>query len=296
MAATFGELYRKAGKKVKRTRWMKTWRVLLCAVSVALAGTGLAYAEETAPGQTASDQAAAGQAAQDQTAAGQAAQEQAAPAQTAPTEPIQDVHTIYWRAKLRSDVKKNGVTVLHGGQWVVVVNRAYRRGKSVVQYDGGTVRVPNSNLFFSEDLCTTVKEGDYNRTTKLWYVNESRKLHSRTNYLIWVSLDKQRVNVFTRGAGGKWEIVKELKCSTGLPESPSKAGLHKCDFKALWFRGCNFYVEYGGSGIHKWVRSDYKDIHKLGKHTASQSCIRLVRRDAKWLYNTIPVNTTILVW
>lgn len=251
-------------------RWLKGWMVFLCVMFVTLAGTCFAYAEQT--------------------------QTQTAPANEG-KEPIQDVHTIYWRAHLHTNVKKNGRTVLHSGQSVVVVNRNYNRGgRSLVKYDEGTVRVPNGSLSFYEDLCTSATEGDYNRTTKLWYVNERRGLRSRTNYLIWVSLDKQRVNVFTRGEDGKWEIVKELKCSTGLPESPSRAGLHKCDFKELWFRGCNFYVEYGGSGIHKWVRSDYKDIYKLGKHTASQSCIRLVRRDAKWLYKVIPVNTTILVW
>ena len=211
-------------------------------------------------------------------------------------EPIQHVHTIYWKARITTDVVKKHKKVLTSGSEVVVVNRAYRSGKkSIVRYDGGTVKVPNGCLNYICDLCTAEKEGDYNLTTKLWYVNVKRKLKSKTNYLIWVSLDKQRVNVF-KGSAGNWELVRAIKCSTGLPDSPSKAGLHKCDFKELWYRGCNFYVEYSGSGIHKWVKSDYKDIGKLGKHTASQSCIRLKRGQAKWLYNLIPVNTTILVW
>ncbi len=249
------------GKTVKRMRWMNGWIVLLCAMFITLAGSLCVYAEDPQP-----------------------------------AEPIQNVHTIYWRAKLTTNVKKNGRVVLHDGQTVVVVNRNYKGGKSEVQYDGGTVKVPNRYLHIYQDLCTAATEGDYNDTTKLWFVNDKMHLQSKTNYLIWVSLDKQRVNVFTRGADGRWELVRAIKCSTGLPESPSRAGYHKCDFKALWFRGCNFYVEYSGSGIHKWVRSDYKDIYKLGKHTASQSCIRVVRAQAKWLYKLIPVNTAILVW
>lgn len=206
-------------------------------------------------------------------------------------EEIQTVHTIYWKCKMTSSYKG-----LSKGKTVTVVYRSYASGgrSHVLTDDGSVVRVPNRCLNFVADLCTGA-EGDYNVSTKLNFVNNKKHLSSRTNFLIWVCLDKQRVNVF-QGSMDNWQLIRVMKCSSGLPSSPSRAGLHKCDFKALWFRGCNYYVEYGGSGIHKWAYSDYKDLHKIGKHTASQSCVRLKPGDAKWLYKHTPVKTTILLY
>ncbi len=208
-------------------------------------------------------------------------------------EPTEQVHTIYWQAVMRATYSKGNVK-LKKGKKVVVVDRNYRGGKSGVRVGDKTVRVPNGYLSFVKDLCTGA-QGDYSKETKLWYVNERRNLTSPTKVLIWVSLDKQRVNVFN-GSKGNWELVKVMPCSTGKVDSPSKAGLHRCDFVTKVFRNCVYYVEYAGSGIHKWARSDYKDIKKIGKHTVSQSCIRLRTHHAKWLYKHTPVKTTILVW
>ena len=206
----------------------------------------------------------------------------------------QTVHTIYWKAKLHTTVKKKKKTILKDGSTVVVVKRNYKGGKSVVRYKGGTVKIPNRYLSFIDDLCTGEK-GDYSASTKLSFVNKRKGYHSKTGWLIWVSLDKQRVNVFT-GSRRKWKLVKVIKCSTGLASSPSKAGIYKCDYKKLWVGGCHYYVEYGGSGIHKWAGSDKGTMYKIGKHTVSQSCIRVTKKNAKWLYNHIPVKTTIVLW
>ncbi len=208
-------------------------------------------------------------------------------------QPTEEVHTIYWLAKMRKNFSQGGVTLKKGSK-VVVVDRAYRGGRSGVSAGNKVLRVPNSYLSFVKDLCTG-DQGDYSDQTKLWYVNECRHLSSDTNVLIWVSLDKQRVNVFS-GSRDNWQLVRAMPCSTGKVDTPSRAGLHKCDFVTKVFRNCVYYVEYAGSGIHKWARSDYKDIKNIGKHTVSQSCIRLKTKEARWLYKYTPVHTTILVW
>lgn len=206
----------------------------------------------------------------------------------------QRVHTIYWEAKLNADIVKKKEIILHKDSSVVVVKRNYFNGKSVVRYPGGTVKIPNRYLTFVRDLCTGA-QGDYSRRTKESFVNEKKKYGSKTKYLIWVSLDKQRVNVFI-GSRRKWRLVKVFKCSSGLPETPTHAGVFRCDLVVKWFKGCQYFVEFGGSGIHKWAGSDKKDLYKIGKHTASQSCVRVRKKNARWLFKHIPVNTKIVIW
>ena len=219
---------------------------------------------------------------------------------------IQKVHTIYWSAKLTDTVKVkiNGKKrKLQPGTEVVVINRNYlQRGKSKVLYKGKKFKVKNTKLFFVADLCTVVKEGDYNLETKLHFVNKAHKLKSKTPYLVWICLDKQRINVF-KGSVGNWVLVKKMKCSTGLADSPTKVRWNgRIGFKERVYSYSNptfsatvqYFNEFGGSGIHKWGGPGKEQL--LGKHTASHSCVRLNRTNAIWFYNTVPIGTRVVIY
>ena len=208
------------------------------------------------------------------------------------TPAAEQVHTIYWKASLRRSVKVNKLT-LKKGTPVVVINRSYHSGtRSKVRYRDLVFSISNSALSYKGDL-TTISKGDYSTQVKEAFINGRKKAASKTSWLIWVSLDKQRVNVF-RGQQGAWDLVKVFKCSTGKAHTPTVAGWNTIDVKRKYVSGCKYYTEVNGSGIHKWPGTVNKKV--LGYHTASHSCIRLYENSAKWIYDHVPRKTKVLVY
>lgn len=220
----------------------------------------------------------------------------------------EQVKTIRWLAKLRSDLKlqKNGQTILlKKGSKVVVTNRAFSAdgssGASTILADGALYRVSNKYLSYIKDLCSVLTEGDYSAETKTAFVNR-RGFPSKTEYLIWISLDKQRVNVFTGPkTGGNWSLIQVFPCSTGKAETPTTPHWDaEISFKAKKYRyfktggTLKYFSEVSGYGLHKWVGGKKRKL--LGKHTASNGCIRLHEKDAKFIYNVIPVKTRVVLW
>lgn len=220
---------------------------------------------------------------------------------------IQQVKTIQWKAKTTKSLRARSTTgemvTIRKGANVVVTDRGYRSGeRHVIRYKGKLFKVPHGSVSILSDLCSVKKEKDYNRTTKEWFVNQKHRISSRTNYLIWTSLDKQRTNVYHR-EDGRWVLIKTFKCSTGKAEKPTKPSFgYEVSFKRRYFTyDCgeglhtySYYVEYAGSGFHVWPGGRRRGI--FGEHTVSSGCIRLGAGPAKWLFDTIPVHTKVIVW
>ena len=226
----------------------------------------------------------------------------------------QEVKTIWWKAKVVTpkkkgikvkDIKTNKPVTIKKGKWVTVTRRNYKHlnpnAKSTCVYNGHEVRIHNKYLNFKKDLCTGAS-GDYDVATKEYFVNVTRRAQlsrkGRGNRLIWVSLDKQRVNVFI-GSTGKWKLEKVFLTSTGAPKTPTPVGPDIVNFKKMEYKiegsRVKYFVEAVGSGFHKWKYSG-KFRARAGKHTLSHGCIRLKEADAIWMYNNIQEGTRVLVY
>ena len=221
-----------------------------------------------------------------------------------------EVKTIWWKAKTTKklkvkDVKTKKKFKIGKGKTLVVTKRNYRHlnpnAKSTCVYKDHEVRIPNKYLNFKKDLCTGAK-GDYDDDTKEYFVNVARRAQlskkGRGNRLIWVSLDKQRVNVFI-GSPGKWELEKVFLTSTGAAKTPTPVGPDVVNFKKLEYKiegsRVKYFVEAVGSGFHKWSYSG-KFRARAGKHTISHGCIRLKESDAIWMYKNIEEGTRVLIY
>lgn len=199
------------------------------------------------------------------------------------------VHSLYWKASMRKSVKVKGVKIKRGTGVVVVYRRARYSSKSTVRYKNITFEAPNSWLSIKKDLATG-SSGDYSTAQKEAYINRKKRASSKTAWLVWISLDKQRVNVF-KGKKGRWKLQKTFKCSTGAKQTPTPTGWMRVDFKRMYVEGLKYYTEVCGSGMHRWPgggKSAY-----LGKHTASHGCIRMSEDSAKWVYKHVPVRSTV---
>lgn len=210
-----------------------------------------------------------------------------------PGEKVQKVKTLAWTAKLRRSVKTKYGTYKAGTKVIVV-----RPGrKCIVQIGKHQYKIGKSALRLISGIVTSVTDGDYNVTTKLAYVNR-KKIASRTKFLIWVSLDKQRVNVYY-GKAYKWKLIRVMRCTTGRGSS-TPIGYFTIGWKEHPYKTLTNYMEYSGSGFHKWphtVPGCKKLIGNVVTNTlGSYGCIRVDKKDSYWMFAKIPVHTKVVIF
>lgn len=229
-------------------------------------------------------------------------------AETYKTTPVE---TIKWAANIsttKSGVKvkcTDGIKVtLTNGTKVTVVQRDYHamNGKSECLLESGqTAFIKNQYLKFTDSICSG-KKTDYDIVTKATYVNYAGKgkpITSKTNKLIWVSLDKQMVNVFVKQPDKSWKFEKAMPCSTGAADAPTLDETFKysylIQYKSPKVLGLQYYSAFYGSGFHL---SPGAGKAYIGKKPMSHSCIRMKDKDAKWMYDNtnIPLKTRVWVF
>ena len=228
----------------------------------------------------------------------------------------EQVKTIQWAAKVTANVAgttvrnlknpsdpligKSSATKIKSGTTVTVIQRDYHAAAGVSQCmlsSGGQVYIRNAYLEFLKPICTG-RYGDYSKKTILGYVN-NQLIKSNTKYMIWVSLDKQRVYVF-KGRNRNWKLVKTCKASTGRADAPTLDQTFKKKYvvqkKNLTVNGLQFYTFFYGSGIHKWPGSGMKE--SIGKTPLSASCVRVNEKSAKWIYDNVnvPLKSRVWIW
>lgn len=121
-------------------------------------------------------------------------------------------------------------------------------------------------------------------------------------FRIEVDLSSQKVIVFHNN-----DILKEMVCSGGAPESPTPLGEYVTSQKIEYA-----WVERFNMGAYYWIRffEDYlihsvpfdengemivEEFEKLG-YPASHGCIRLKLEEAKWLYETLPLGVKVVIY
>lgn len=134
------------------------------------------------------------------------------------------------------------------------------------------------------------------------YVNKM-EFASDTRHLIFTDIDRQQTHVF-KGSKGRWKLEKSFLCATGKNESPTTRGTFRTSDRGIWF-----YTERLGSGAKYWVRfngaylfhsvamdKDKNIIDCVLGEKRSSGCVRLTVDDAKWIYENIPADTTVVIY
>ena len=136
------------------------------------------------------------------------------------------------------------------------------------------------------------------------YVND-RGIKSQSKYMVWVNLYTQREYVFYSKSKGKkkdWAIVtankhglknqemSALSVSTGKPTKPTATGSWKIVRKMK-----------SQHGIPMWNVTKYFSLHGVSKSMPtpgwpeSGACVRNFTKNIKWIYNTLPKYSRVLV-
>lgn len=198
------------------------------------------------------------------------------------------------KAKLVDDEKKT-VTVKSGTK--VTVMKKSGSTCTVKLSSGKKVYISSSYLKYTRQV---YNNADLSTSTKEGFVN-SKGYSSQTKYLIWISLYRQHLYVF-KGSQCNWKLYKSFKCSSGKWPINTPTGVYRLWKKApRAYSGLSYfdYVSYfSGNAIHGWVwviGTGWDPTSSLG-NPASHGCVRLSNQNASWIYRTMPMNTTIVIY
>lgn len=145
---------------------------------------------------------------------------------------------------------------------------------------------------------------DYEPWEKEQFVNGAG-YESKNEFLLWISLAAQKVNVFT-GAQGQWKLVSAYPCAAGTEDTPTPTGVTtvsgKQDAWNFQFYTCKnivrFYALNSGYAFHSRPlipNTDTPYDETMGE-PASHGCVRMLNEDIAWIHANIPVGTAVVIW
>ena len=138
----------------------------------------------------------------------------------------------------------------------------------------------------------------YSKEVKTAFVNY-KGYSSKTKYLIWISHYTQQVTIF-EGSKGNWKQIRTFLCATGTAKNHSPRGVFKISYKEKgWFytNTKELYVTHykGRNSFHTrplWNNGSVQNP-TIGK-PASHGCVRCYNQDAKYIYDNMPIGTTVV--
>lgn len=129
-------------------------------------------------------------------------------------------------------------------------------------------------------------------------------IESETDFLIWTDLYRQRTYVLQKKEG-QWQHLHTFICSTGKNINPTPAGFYKVQYAIPYFglgKGyrCKYALVFFRDYMYHSILFDKTGQYiKSGQYElgskASHGCIRLSEKDSQWLYQSIPVHTTVWI-
>ena len=144
---------------------------------------------------------------------------------------------------------------------------------------------------------------DYSTLEKEIWIN-AKGYSSKTQYLIWVNRAYPHANVF-QGSKGNWKLIKSFLVGIGAPSTPTPTGLTTISYKSAGGWTTSTYTVrpvvgfYPGTGYAFHSRLCYPgtdtEYDFSAGYPVSHGCVRMYKNDVKWIYNNIPVGTTVVI-
>ena len=146
--------------------------------------------------------------------------------------------------------------------------------------------------------------GDYKNYEKEVWIN-AKGYSSKTQYLIWVNRAYPHANVF-QGSKGNWKLIKSFLVGIGAPGTPTPTGVTTVSYKSAGGWTTSTYTVrpvvgfYPGTGYAFHSRLCYPgtdtEYDFSAGYPVSHGCVRMYKNDIKWIYNNIPVGTTVVIY
>lgn len=190
----------------------------------------------------------------------------------------------------------------------VNVNGKTLIGQVIEDKGNGTTYLININddlTWFDSNKVKILENNNQLKLTDLtdeqiqFYVNYN-SFKSDTDYFIWVDIYRNQTYILKK-ENNYFVMLDRFMCSTGSNTTPTKRGLFKISAKGESFLGrdktykCYYYLCYDGSYLLHSFPYNLDDSVKDDRlnQRVSNGCVRFSLNDSKYIYNLIPINTTI---
>lgn len=172
------------------------------------------------------------------------------------------------------------------------------------QRDAAAILKQVSSVYRGNYTTSYAANNDYSKTTKEVWIN-AKGYSSNTNYLVWINRAYQHVNVFT-GSKGNWKLTKSFIVGTGAASTPTPVGVTTVSYKlkAGWTTG-TYTVRpvvgfYPGTGYAFHSRLCYPgtstEYDFSSGYPVSHGCVRMKHNDINWIYNNVPIGSTVVIY
>ena len=142
---------------------------------------------------------------------------------------------------------------------------------------------------------------DKNYNESVQNLVNSQNYYSATDFLIYVDTDNFKVNIF-KGKQKNWIIQKSFLCTIGKKSTPTTKGTFSIGVKGLYFgvnKGykCWYYTSFKGNYLFHSIIYNLDGSVRDGRlgMALSDGCIRLSKINAKYIWDTIPTKTKVII-
>ena len=144
---------------------------------------------------------------------------------------------------------------------------------------------------------------DYSTLEKEIWIN-AKGYSSKSQYLIWVNRAYPHANVF-QGSKGNWKLIKSFLVGIGAPSTPTPTGLTTVSYKSAGGWTTSTYTVrpvvgfYPGTAMRSTpacaIRARIPNMTSAPVIRSRTAAVRMYKNDVKWIYNNIPVGTTVVI-
>lgn len=144
---------------------------------------------------------------------------------------------------------------------------------------------------------------DYDPDLKTAWVNQ-KGYSSPTNYLVWVNIAHERVNIFT-GSEGNWKLDRTFLAGTGAPGKDTPVCVTEVLDRtydgwvtdAYTVRPVVYFLSYAYGFHSRLYTPDGSELidARIG-FPISHGCVRMYDEDVTWMYYNIPTHTTVVIY
>ena len=145
---------------------------------------------------------------------------------------------------------------------------------------------------------------DYKAYEKETWVN-AKGYSSNSNYLVWINRAYQHVNVFT-GSKGSWKLTKSFVVGTGAPGTETPVGVTRVTYKlkAGWTTSTytvrpvvGFYPDTGYAFHSRLCTPNTDREYDFSSgYPVSHGCVRMQKKDVNWIYDNVPIGSTVVIF
>ncbi|MBU3180880.1 L,D-transpeptidase [Clostridium psychrophilum] len=124
---------------------------------------------------------------------------------------------------------------------------------------------------------------------------------SNTNNYILVNIYQQKVYIFS-GCVHNWKLINIFSCGSGKSSTPTVTGHFRVGVKGLCFKSgasvyCKYFSQISGNYLfHSILYDRYGNVIDGNLGTVeSHGCIRLALKSAKYIYDNVPIGSSIWI-